>query len=415
MLSDFLLNLLASLTYDLLKALGKRLPREGDLRRALSEALRQNTEALQALQAALTRLGAPRVVSIAGDVSGSVIVLGDGNRLTVSDDGALVQRWLAWAGTAEQARRAYLESLAGRAAWHIFPLSKLSFRADLAALYQPPAFARYFGEWRPSLRRARERLSLEDLLSAASPCALTAPLGEGKSTTLRYLTWVYAARPEGRFLPGLNERLPFHVTARRLYEEWKQAADPLVAWAQAAAEFAPLQPALVYRVLKDALEEGDALLLLDALDETRLPAEPRAEFLAALRALFDAAPWRGNFLLLTSRPHVFLQSGFAQFAIQEMSAESVRGLAYRLGLLLLEERARQGQVSPSDPPSEAALERLTRLTERSAPARFGTPFYVTLLVLAALRRPDLERGLQQAESLRGLAELYLFFLRQALR
>ncbi len=77
MFPDFLLNLLASFAYDLLTALGRRLAGQGDLQRELSDALRQNAEASQALQAVLSRLGAPRVVLIRGDVSGSVIVLGD--------------------------------------------------------------------------------------------------------------------------------------------------------------------------------------------------------------------------------------------------------------------------------------------------------------------------------------------------
>lgn len=357
-----------------------------------------------------------RAVLIHGDVTQSLIITGDNNQVILNDNGLLAQRWLAWQGDPAEARRAYLEMLAGRVARHIFPLAKLSFQAALEQLYQPPALTPYFGEWRPSLRRAREQRSLEDLLTAASPCALTGLLGEGKSTALRYLTWVYAARPEGRFLPGLGERLPFLVTARTLQEKWQQNPDPLAAWAQAiAADSRPLEPALVYRLLKDALEEGRALLLLDALDETRLPAEPRADFLSALRALWDVVPWRANFLLLASRPHAFLQSDFAQFALQEMSAESVQRLAYRLGLFLLEERTRQGGRSSADPPAEAALERLTRLVRRAAPGRFGTPFYVTLLVLAALRSPDLERGLQQAESLGRLSELYAFFLRQTLQ
>lgn len=415
MLPDLFTNPLASLLYDLLKVLISHPPRQEDLLRELRTELRRQGEALRALQAVLTRFGAPQVVKVKGDVSGSVILLGNGNQVVMPDQGRLAQRWLAWQGEPAEARRAYLETLAALYARHTFPLSKLSFQAELEQLYQPPLLARYAGEWRPSLRRAAQVERLEGLFSAPSPAALIAPLGEGKSTSLRYLAWVYAARPEGRLPPGPGERLPFLVTARRLHQAWQQAPDPLTAWAEAAAgEYPLLEPALVRRVLEEALAAASALLLLDAVDEARLPAEARADFLNRLRALLESAPWRGNLLLLTSRPHALLQSGFSQFAIQEMSAAQVQRLAYRLGRLLLEERARQGLASSADPPPEAALERLTRLAARAAPARFGTPFYVTLLVLAALRSLDLEHGLAQAESLRRLAELYDFFLRQTL-
>lgn len=94
MIDDFLLNLPASLAYDLLRALP--VPFRGgrdDLLRELRAEVRRQSQALEALQALLSRLGAERVVRIEGSVSGSLIITGDGNTVSVADRGALAQQW----------------------------------------------------------------------------------------------------------------------------------------------------------------------------------------------------------------------------------------------------------------------------------------------------------------------------------
>lgn len=418
MLPDFLLNLLASLTYDLLKAL---LPQHRDdelnaLAAQLAAQLAELRGQTQSLPSLLARFGAPQVVRIAGDVAHSVIVLGDGNTVTVTDGGSLAQRWTAWQGSPAEARALYLSRLAALRQLHTFPLSGLSFDLPIEKIYQRPGLLRYTEGQPAASTRQAPPLALQDLLHASSPLALTGILGQGKTTTLRYLTWAYAAHPESVLgLPGLGERIPFLVSARRLAQVWSAASDPLEAWVQALCGESPaLHPALVRRVLHDALGEGRALLLVDALDEARLSDPARADFLANLR-LLGQSDWRGSLLLVSSRPYAWLQSGFATFALRDLEPPDVQRLAYRLGQALLDERRAAGL--PADSPA-ALLERLTRLTDlpRLRPLlRTVTPFYVTLLTLLALREPDLEVGLSLAAGVRRLAELYLFFLRQTLR
>ncbi|GIV82996.1 MAG: hypothetical protein KatS3mg052_0003 [Candidatus Roseilinea sp.] len=350
-LSNFLTNLLASLTYDLLKALLPHPPRQ--------EEIAQLAAQIHDLRALLARFGAPQVIRIAGDVAHSVIILGDGNTVNVDDDGSLAQQWTAWQPSPAEARDLYLARLAALRQLHIFPLSRLSFDLPLEKIYQRPGFVRYAGEEKPAALRQAPPLGFQDLLARPRPLALTGILGQGKTTTLRYLTWAYAAHPESALLPGLGERLPFAVSARRLSQVWNEALDPLEAWVQALrGEYSALHPALLRRVLQDALQGGRALLLVDALDEARLPDPARADFLAALRALAES-DWRGNLLLVASRPYAWLHSGFETFALRDLQPPDVQRLAYRLGQALLEKRRADGL----DADSPAVLERLTRLTD----------------------------------------------------
>lgn len=396
--------MLPSLLSDLLQHLLPRPPRQDEIAQLAAQ--------IHDLRDLLSRFGAPQVIRIEGDVSHSVIVLGDGNTVKVDDDGSLAQRWAAWQGSPAEARALYLARLAARHELHTFPLGGLSFTLPLEKIYQQPGLLRYSGEWKPASSRQTPSLGFQDLLGRPRPLALIGVLGQGKTTTLRYLTWAYATNPESVLhLPGLGERLPFPVSARRLSQVWSEAPDPLEAWVQALrGEYPALHPALVRRVLQDALQEGRALLLLDALDEARLSDPARADFLQNLRALWQS-DWRGNLLLVTSRPYAWLQNGFETFALRDLEPPEVQRLAYRLGQALLEKRRADGL--DADSPA-AALERLTRLAALPF-LHTVTPFYVTLLTLLALREPDLEAGLTLAAGVRRLAELYTFFLRQTLR
>ncbi|MCX7607659.1 MAG: hypothetical protein N2049_00375 [Anaerolineales bacterium] len=249
MLEDFLLNLLASFAYDVLKALLPHPPSREAVLEELKNELRRQSEAFQAFQTVLTRFGAQAVVKVDGDVSGSVILLGNNNQVTVQDGGRLARGWLAWKGDPVEARRTYLEWLTARYARHIFPLSKLSFQVTMEQVYQPLMVAPYQGEWRPSLRFQARALPLDEAFASPSLYALTGLLGEGKSTALRYLAWVYAAQPEGHLLLGMGERLPFLTTVRHLYTAWQRTPEPLTAWAEAMAGEHPfLETALLRRL-----------------------------------------------------------------------------------------------------------------------------------------------------------------------
>ena len=417
MLPDFLLNLLASLIYDLLKALGKRLPGQSDLQRELSEALRRNTEALQALQSALTRLGAPRVVLIRGDVSGSIIITGDGNQITVPDKGLLAQRWQELQVSDAEASDLYRKRIANLYARLFFPLHGISFEAMLHEVYQPlqAAPVHDLSNWhRAEHAPPHQRLETDQLLDKPpdKPLALLGLLGGGKTTTLHYLTWAYASRPEDRLLPGGDELIPFCVAARHLAEAWRGETEFLPACARAVAQapgHPPFSPHLAQRVLEWALQQGTALLLVDALDEYRAPDTVRSDFLRSLHSLWQSDPFRRNLLLLTSRPHAYLQAGFESYALQALENPRLECLTYRLGKALLRERG-EDEVA-----QQAKLNDLTRLVVSPEMREFASPFYVTLLTLAICRAARFADALAEAQHIGRLADLYRFFLRQTIR
>jgi hypothetical protein len=409
MLPDFL-NLLASLTYDLLKSLLPAAPRQ--------EEIAALTREIHDLHDLLARFGAPTVLRVEGDVTHSVIVLGDGNRLTLADDGSLSRRWQDWlaqGGSLDEARALYQAHLAAAYERHTFPLTGLSFSVFIGAIYRPPRLVPSDRPWQRPVRAADAPLDLRGLLSQPHPVAVTAPLGEGKTTTLRYLTWAYAAPSEERFLPGMGEWLPIPLTIPRLVALPPADGDPLEGWARlVCGAFSTLQPALVERVLRAAVQDGTALLLLDALDEAPLSAAERAEFLAGLHRLWQGEHWKGNRLLLTSRPRALPESDFSTFSIQPMRPADLSDLAYHLGKALLRQLAEEGLLSLSQSESDSLLEELLRLVERLPRAGLSSPFYATLLTVGVLRARSAAGGLKQAESIRQPARLYRFFIAQTL-
>ena len=439
MIADFLLNLLASLAYDLLKSLPSHFRgRQEDLLPDLRAELARQTQALEALNSVLARLGSERVVRIEGSTSGSVIITGDvnlsergvhidgsvinsviitgdGNRAIVPDGGVLAQRWQELQVGDAEAADLYRERIAWRYAHLAFPLSGLSFHALLEQVYQPlqAAPVKDLTRWYQAERAPlHERCETDELLTEDRPIALLGLLGGGKTTTLHYLTWAYARRTEDRLLWRGDELIPFYVTARDLAEAWQDETDFLPACARAVtrARHHPLcSPYLAHRALESALKQGNTLLLIDALDEHRVPDATRRDFLLALHSTWQEEPFRDNLLLLTSRPHAFLETGFRPYALQPLDDPRLERLAYRLGKALLQERGE------SETEQGAKLETLSRLVVSPHMAMFASPFYVTLLTLAICRSAHFADGLAQAQRLGRLADLYRFFLRQTIR
>lgn len=414
MIDDFLLNLLASLAYDLLKALSARFRGErDDLLRDLRQELRHQSQALEALQALLARLGGERVVRVEGNVAGSVIITGDGNAVSVADGGTLAQRWQELQIGDAEAEDLYRKRTAQRYDHLSFPLSGISFHALLDQVYQPLQVApvRDLTHW-PQAERAplHERCETDDLLREG-PVALLGALGGGKTTTLHYLTWAYAWRPEDRLLWREDELIPFQINARDLAQAWQDETEFTAACARAVlrAHHHPLcSPYLTYRVLESALKEGKALLLIDALDEYRAPDVPRRDLLLTLHSLWQEEPFCNNPLLLTSRPHVFLDVGFQAYILQALEHPRAEWLAYRLGKVLLQA---QGE---SESGQQAKLKELTHLVVSPQMQAFASPFYVTLLTLAVCRSSHFADGLRQAQRIGRLADLYRFFLHQTI-
>lgn len=416
MIDDFLINLLASFAYDLLKALRLRPPQQQSLERELRDELRRQSQALEALQAVLVRLGGERVVKIDGDVSGSVIITGDGNTVSLADGGLLARRWQELQVSDAEAADLYRERVAGLYAHLTFPLSGLSFDALLNEVYQPlqAAPVRDPANWYQAERAVpHQRRETDELLEEGRPIALLGLLGGGKTTTLHYLTWAYTRRPNDRWLWRGDELIPFYLTARGLATAWQGDTEFLPACARAVTQarvHPPFSAYLTQRVLESALQQGVAFLLIDALDEYRVGDAVRSDFLRSLLGAWQSDPFRRNLLLLTSRPHAYLrQEEIQAYALQVLENPRAERLAYRLGKVLLRERG------DSEAEQQSKLRDLTREVVSPRLREFASPFYVTLLTLAICRSEHFAEGLDEAQRIGRLADLYRFFLRQTVR
>ncbi len=379
--------------------------------------LRANTAAdlLERIERALGQ----RPVAIYGDVSGSSIITGDGNQVSVADSGRLAQQWHDLQISDAEAEAAYRDLVAAMSQRLSFPmLGDLSFSAILEEVYEPLPIARAGPDydWRPASRsRPDEWLELDGMLQADGPKALLGLLGEGKTTTLRYLNWAYACRPESLWLWRLDELVPFYMTARDLArgrQGGQEESDLVSICTDAVARqlgHPHLRTALVRRMLQSALEAGNALILVDALDEYRAAEAEQIALLKWLADIWRTRPFRDNILLLTSRPYAFSRVGFQVYALQAPEAPRAANLAYHLGRLLLRERG------DGDAEQRAKLDDLTRLVVSPQMRDFASPFYVTLLTLAVCRSDRFADGLAQAQRIGRQADLYRFFLRQTIR
>lgn len=356
-----------------------------------------------------------------GTISDSTIVTGDHNvvqqgqiNVNIGSVQGLVIGDQAQELTDTEAASLYRERVADLYAHLSFPLSGISFDALLREVYWqlPVAPVRDSTNWHQAERASpHKRCEADELLINSEPVALLGLLGGGKTTTLHYLTWAYAHRPEDRLLWRGDELVPFYLTTRDLAKAWRGEIEFVPACARAVTQargYPPFSPHLARRVLQSALKQGNALLLVDALDEYRVADTARHDFLRSLHSTWQSDPFRNNLLLLTSRPHAYLPTGFQTYALQVLENPGVQWLAYRLGKVLLRKRG------DSEGEQQAKLDDLTRLVVSPEMRGFNSPFYITLLTLAICHSDRFADGLAQARNIRRLAGLYGFFFRKTI-
>jgi hypothetical protein len=185
MLTDFLLNLLASLAYDLLKSIPSRFQgQREDLLRDLRTQIGHQTQLLEALHSLLARYGAPINIQIGGDAERTIINIGNNNQITLNDGGDLAERWQVITLDDSAVEQRYRQQAAALFSRLTFPLpGDFSFALPLEQVYFP----------RRIQRPARSLEEIDDALKDERPLALLNALGAGKTTTLRYLTWATPA------------------------------------------------------------------------------------------------------------------------------------------------------------------------------------------------------------------------------
>lgn len=298
-----------------------------------------------------------------------------------------------------------------------FPLGHLSQPIPLSEVYvdlpivKPPTDEAFLRPLRPGERWSGETIRRADqLLQRSEHAALVGILGTGKTTTLRYLTWLYAQKPQNKFYWRSQSIVPFYANIRDLAELWikKERVNPeRFVESLATASSINVGGAFPSRelgiVLQYELSKGNALVLLDALDEYK--AGERVEFIRALQSLWLSSDLRNNHILLTSRPYGFLNPfGFGQYGLQEL--DNAEYLVFRLGRAILTGAHRD----ISEQEAETWLELLNQTISQPRFRELSSSLYLTLMVYLGTSEDTAEESVSLLNDIKRLHDPYRYFL-----
>ncbi len=378
----------------------------------------------QEILVALERAIGQRIVKIDGDVSGSIIITGDGNRVQWLDGGDLAEWWKGSGSNPEALLPKYLNVVAKAHTDLDFPLGHLPQSIPLSEVYvdlpivKPPVDEIFLRPLRSGERWSGESIPrIDQLLQRSERSALVGILGTGKTTTLRYLTWIYAQRPEDRYYWRSESLVPFYANLRDLAEIWTKTEriNPgrfikSLAIATASARFmgGAFPARSIEIILQHELREGNALVLLDALDEYK-PPEPseRSEFVEALQNLWCSSDFfKNNHILLTSRPYGF--SRFGQYGVQDL--DDAEYLVFQLGKAIL----KRSRSNLSEETIESWLELLNKAISQPRFRGFFSPLYITLMVYLGTSEKTAEESILLLNDIKRLSDPYKYFLHKTI-
>jgi formylglycine-generating enzyme required for sulfatase activity len=224
-----------------------------------------------------------------------------------------------------------------------------------------------------------------DLLRKHSGLVLLGDPGAGKTTFLKYLALMLATG-RGRSL-GLGERLPVLV--------------PLAAYANALAKkdiplsrFIPRyyhdrDPELPFAdLLADKLAHGEALLLLDGLDEVRELAR-RSDVVAGVHEFYELHRQVGNKFVLTSRVVGYKQvrlvaEGLAEATLLDFDDEEIDAFVEKWTLAL--EKAAAGDTRIAQQEARTEREELIEAVHGNPGVRALAANPLLLTILALMKR-----------------------------
>ncbi len=228
------------------------------------------------------------------------------------------------------------------------------------------------------------RVALGERLGQVQRLVILGDPGAGKSTLLRWLATAYLLRlqqdPDWRDLPdvaSLPERdwLPILIRCRDLPPEAADCLETMLQHSLRKNEFPAQECTDLCALLRDKLEQGEALLLVDGLDEITEPGA-RARFAQQIEQIsraYEQAP-----LIVTSRIVGYremgyrLRAGFEHLTVADLSREDKDDFARRW-CALTERPERQEAAAEELIRDMHSNDRIERLT--------GNPMLLTTMAL----------------------------------
>jgi hypothetical protein len=380
---------------------------------------------IQSLLGKLVRVSGTQRLDVVANANASVVIVGNDNEVTLVDGGLLASWWNEIGPDESTLLHKYLRTVDLVFAPLYFPLMRVSKLLLLEDVYidlpliKPTSEEALLRPQRPGQRTLGTPVPrIDDIIKLSERSALVGIMGMGKTTTLRYLAYSYAHHREDGLFWRSEDLVPFYVRLRDLAGFWTVAerlAGPsslsqALAKAVNLALGSLLSARSIERVLNTALEGGNALVLLDSLDEYQALEAERLEFVTAFQSLWRAEPFKYNHVLLTSRPYKFLNPlGFPQYTFQTLE-QGIEPLVERLGRALLTARELPlGEEDLVDWTSRlSAAIHVPRLQE------FWSPFYITLMVCLGTGTASAAEGVALLSGINRLADLYWHFLRRTI-
>jgi GTPase SAR1 family protein len=240
--------------------------------------------------------------------------------------------------------------------------------------------------WGGGVRRGGDEeklVSLGERLAAVRQLVVLGDPGAGKSTLLRWLATAYLLRlqeaPDWRDLPDVaslpdNDWLPILIRCRDLPPE-TNTLDAMLQHSLRKSELPEEQCEPLRRLLRTKLERGEALLLVDGLDEITDPGA-RARFAAQIEQIHRAFP--NAPLVATSRIVGYremgyrIRSGFEHLTVADLSKEDKDEFARRW-CALTERPERRDEAAADLIHDIHSSDRIERLT--------GNPMLLTTMAL----------------------------------
>ncbi len=218
--------------------------------------------------------------------------------------------------------------------------------------------------------------SLEGMLRERRAVLLGDP-GSGKTTTARYVTWALAAEDLTHTGTAVRGRLPVLVRLAS-FAKALEGDRGLTLLDYVSAQLVPRTP--FGPMLRQALEAGDCLVILDGLDEVTDP-ELRTEVTARIRTLVNA--YAANRYLVTSRivgyERTPLTQDFQHATLQELESED------RRRFIALWYQAIGAEI-PDRSLAEREAELIEALEKKPQVARLAAnPLLLTIMVLMQWR------------------------------